>query len=174
MGRKHRADGRSHGEARHVRLYHWFLESPAWCSLKAIDQALYLKLCQRYNGGNNGRLGLSVRDAGEALHVSKNTASRAFQTLEDRGFIEPIRRGHFDRKKRHASEWRLTEYKCDVTGEDASKRFMRWGREEKPGPSGGTVGPSDGTPALKKGSFEARNHPHSPPRGTDSASREDQ
>ena len=134
-----------------MRLYYWLLESPAWRSLTAVERALYLELCQRYNGVNNGRLGLSVRDAGEAVHVSKNTAARALRRLEKRGFVETVRRGHFDRKKRHASEWRLTEYKCDVTGAPPSKIFMRWGREGKAGPSGGTVGPSDGTPTLKTG-----------------------
>jgi AraC-like DNA-binding protein len=160
--RGHDATGRTKGEQRHLRLYHWFTGSPAWRALKPVERTLYVELCQRYNGSNNGRLGLSVRDAAEALHVSKSTAARAFRTLVERGFIDTVRRGHFDRKKRHASEWRLTEHKCDVTGEVASKRFMRWSREEKAGPSGGTVGPSDGTPALKKGSCEARNHPHSP------------
>ena len=167
--RRHDATGRTRGEQRHVRLYYWLLESPAWRSLNSIERALYLELCQRYNGANNGRLGLSVRDAGEAIGVSKNTAARALQTLVERGFIEMIRKGHFDRKVRHASEWRLTALGCDVTGELASKVFMRWGRKEKAGPSDGTDGPTGGTARPPIAPQETRKQAHGPSHGTDTA-----
>ena len=59
------------------------------------------------------------------------TAQRAFAELQDRGFIELVTKGAFSRKAPHASEWRLTFNTCDVTGELASKAFMRWGREKQ-------------------------------------------
>jgi hypothetical protein len=31
----------------------------------------------------------------------------------------------------HATEWRLTWWSCDVTGELPSKWFMSWGREKQ-------------------------------------------
>lgn len=31
----------------------------------------------------------------------------------------------------HATEWRLTWWACDVTGELSSKKFMSWGREKR-------------------------------------------
>jgi hypothetical protein len=40
-------------------------------------------------------------------------------------------KGAFSRKAPHASEWRLTWWGCDVTGELPSKKFMRWGREKQ-------------------------------------------
>ena len=164
--RRQNATGRSSAVARHVRLYHWLLDSPAWKSLPPVERALYIELCQRFNGMNNGRIGLSVRNAGEALGVSKNSASRAFKTLVDHGFIEVTRKGHFDRKLRHASEWRLTEHPCDVTGELATKAFMRWGREEKTGPSHGTVGPSHGTAISNPGHPAGEEHGVGPLRET--------
>jgi hypothetical protein len=42
-----------------------------------------------------------------------------------------VTKGAFSRKSPHASEWRLTFNSCDVTGELASKAFMRWGREKQ-------------------------------------------
>jgi hypothetical protein len=42
-----------------------------------------------------------------------------------------VTQGAFSRKSPHASEWRLTFNTCDVTGELASKAFMRWGRDIK-------------------------------------------
>jgi hypothetical protein len=35
-------------------------------------------------------------------------------------------RGAFSLKKRHATEWRLTEFPCDVTHAIPTKDFMRW------------------------------------------------
>ena len=45
--------------------------------------------------------------------------------LQDRGFIVATTKGHFDRK-RHATRWRLTEFKCDLTGQPASRDFEAW------------------------------------------------
>ena len=53
---------------------------------------------------------------------------RALNTLEQRGFIAVTRKGHFARKEgsRAATEWRLTQFSCDVTGAMATKEFARW------------------------------------------------
>ena len=42
-----------------------------------------------------------------------------------------MKRGAFSLKQKHATEWRLTEFPCDVTNDIASKDFMRW----KPAPA---------------------------------------
>ena len=116
MPRTHNATGRRKGEARHVRLYHHLLTSPAWQSLSPDARCAYIELKFIYNGGNNGRIGLSARRLGACIHVSKNTAARALGELQEKGFIECATPGAFHRKVRHATEWRLTEEKCDVSG----------------------------------------------------------
>jgi hypothetical protein len=127
--RKPNRKGRSDGTAHHVRLYDWMTNSPAWRSLMATDRALYCELARRYHGNNNGQIHFSLREASAALHVGKATALRAFRNLEERGFICVARRGGFNMKGRHATEWRLTEFPT-ITGngaaKDASKEFMRW------------------------------------------------
>ena len=40
-------------------------------------------------------------------------------------------KGAFSRKAPHASEWRLTWWTCDVTGERPVEKFMSWGREKQ-------------------------------------------
>jgi hypothetical protein len=80
------------GPGRHVRLYHWLLESPAWKSLEPGPRALLIEVLQRLNGQNNGYVSLSVREAAERLHVNKDTAAKWFIELEEKGFL------------RHASE----------------------------------------------------------------------
>jgi hypothetical protein len=146
MPRRHNHKGRSTTE-RFVSLHHHMLRSPAWRSLSSVARCVFLELAAIYNGGNNGFIALSTRDAAKHVRCSKDTAARALVELTERGFIVCCSRGHFDRKSPHASEYRLTLYTCDRTGEKASKAFMHW-QAGKPksvaGPMGGTAGPTSG------------------------------
>jgi DNA-binding transcriptional regulator YhcF (GntR family) len=118
-------------DAPHVRLYGWLLNSPAYLSLSCPARALLVEVTRLYNGRNNGQIGLSVRRASERCNIARGTAQRAFAELQERQFIEIVTKGAFSRKSPHASEWRLTFVACNVTGELASKAFMRWGREKQ-------------------------------------------
>ena len=128
---RHNNTGRSKGEPRHVRLYHWMMETAAWQSLNATQRAIYLEMVARYAGpgSNNGKLPYSVREAAESLGIGKTTAADALAVLEQRGFVVPMTKGAFSRKVRHATEWRLTEFPCDVTHALPSKEFARWSPE---------------------------------------------
>jgi hypothetical protein len=147
MPRRHNHKGRSTTE-RFVSLPHYMLRSPAWRSLSPVGRCIFLELAAIYNGGNNGHLALSTRNAAEQVHCSKDTAARALTELIVKGFIECCSRGHFDRKSPHASEYRLALYSCDRTGQRASKAFMNW-RDDQPksvaGPMGRTAGLTTGT-----------------------------
>ena len=59
------------------------------------------------------------------------------RVLEDAGFIETVKVGKYTRKEeeRLASEYRLTDHRCDVTGELPSRRYNpqhRWKPGEAP------------------------------------------
>ncbi len=147
MPKRHNQKGRSTTE-RFVSLPHYMLGSQAWRSLSPVARSVFIELAAIYNGSNNGRLALSVRDAAEWVCCSKTTAGRAFAELTDKGFIDLCSRGHFDRKTPHAAEYRLTMHPCDRSSDRASKRFMSWRPDETKsvaGPSSGTAGPSGGT-----------------------------
>jgi hypothetical protein len=120
-------------DAPHVRLYRWMLDSEAYLSLSCPARAVLVEIVRCYDGLNNGRIGLSVRRAAERCNIARGTAGRAFVKLQERGFIELVTKGAFSLKSPHASEWRLTWWKCDVTGEPPSKQFMSW-RSEKQNP----------------------------------------
>ncbi len=130
--RRHDAKGRSNREARHVRLYHWLMDTPAWASLDCVARCVYVELARRYGGedatgkGCNGHIPCSLLELAKALHVSKATAMRALDKLEVRGFIVMTKQGAFNVKMRHSTEWRLTEFPC--AGELATKDFARWGK----------------------------------------------
>ncbi len=147
MPRGHNHKGRSTTE-RFVSLPHHMLRSLAWRSLSPVARCIFLELAAIYNGGNNGFIALSTRDAAKHVRCSKDTAARAFFELTEKGFIVCCSRGHFDRKSPHASEYRLTLHSCNRTGEKASKAFMHWRLDEAKsvaGPMGGTAGPTSGT-----------------------------
>jgi hypothetical protein len=114
--------------SRFVKLEHWLMNTEAWRSLDTVARCAYIELSRRYAGpgSNNGRIPYSLLEMAKALHVSKATAMRAMQRLQDVGFIVLMKRGGFNVKVRHATEWRLTEYMCDVTGALATKEFSRW------------------------------------------------
>ena len=163
--------GRSDKAPRHVRIYHWVMETAAWQSLEVVDRALYLELLARYGGPgtNNGALPYSVREAAEALHIGKSTASQSFRRLEDRGFIASAQKGGFNCKIRHSTEWRLTEFPCDVgipdqgirAGDLPTKDFVRWSHqkqntvpiENRTVPQSGQYGTSARTMILKKAAY---------------------
>jgi hypothetical protein len=111
---------------RYLMMNQYLLGSAAWKSLNATARAVYVHMAMKYYGSNNGRIGYSVRAATEELKIGLATVSRALADLQDRGFIVLMKRGAFSLKVRHASEWRLTDLVCNVTGDLPTKDFMRW------------------------------------------------
>lgn len=110
---------------RYIRLTHRMMQTNAWRSLDGNARAIYLELAMLYRGNNNGSIGFSAREAARSIQVSKATAARALTVLQDRGFLVATTKGRFD-LNRHATEWRLTEFKCDLTGQPASREFENW------------------------------------------------
>jgi hypothetical protein len=126
------SSSRKNKSPRHVRVYHHMLRSDAWQSLCANARAIYIEISARYAGTNNGRIPYSCREAAKALGIGQATAIRAIWKLEDRGFIVATKKGAFSLKLKHATEWRLTEFSCDITNDFATKDFMRWRPETAP------------------------------------------
>jgi len=114
-------------DVQHVRLHHYLLKTSAWLGLSTAARAVYIQTALRYNGSNNGRIAFSGRDAASECNLARDTARRAFKELVDAGFLEETRHGGLIRKTRIASEWRLTAYKCDLTGSLSSNAFMTRG-----------------------------------------------
>src|SRR4051794_28161691 len=148
------ARGRKIKMLRHVRLYHWLMQTEAWQSLRALERAIYIEIAARYagDGSNNGRIGYSIREAASTFRVGKSTAARALQALQDRGFIVARKKGAFSLKNRHSTEWRLTEFGCDLTSALPTKEFARWLPEnQKPVPAGTCTVPERGPRGTCRG-----------------------
>jgi hypothetical protein len=112
---------------RYFQLHHYMLKTDAWRALSAPARAVYVQIGSRYNGANNGKLAFSVRDGAAECNLAINTAMRALHDLVELGFIEETRHGSLSKKTRVASEWRLTAFKCDLTGSLKTCTFMHRG-----------------------------------------------
>ena len=97
--------GRSE-EGQYVNMPYALITSLAWRSLSGAAVKVWFELSARYNGGNNGTLHLSMKEASEALGMGKATVHRAFKELEGKGFIALVAQGHWYSRRAH--EWRLT------------------------------------------------------------------
>lgn len=106
---KGRADG---ARTRFVRLDFKILESAAYRALSPNARALLTELAMLENGKNNGTLFLSVRDATDRIGLADaHAAGRAFDELEELGFIACTVEAHFAVKASNGSRaraWRLT------------------------------------------------------------------
>jgi hypothetical protein len=160
-----RRKGVSSKEARHVRLYHWVLQTEAWRDLDPVAHDVYVLIASRYvgPGSNNGRIPYSLLELSQTLHISKQTAMRALQRLQDHGFIVQEMRGSFSRKLRHASEWRLTEFSSDIENRPATKEFAAWKKTKASSLSSpGRVLAWNQAGAVKEQSLNGT-HPHGSP-----------
>ncbi len=104
--------GRSDKTARFSMMPHRVLESAAYSSLDVVARSLLAELLMIFNGGNNGSLHLSARDATARLGLSDfRPVQRAFADLQDRGFVELTRASHFSVKAAEGSRarcWRIS------------------------------------------------------------------
>ena len=121
------------------------LSLPARCAL--------IELLDRYNGINNGMIGLSVRTLADALNCSQATATRALRELDDSRLAVAMTPG-FWRGKR-ATEWRIAFYRCDKTGELPNKSWPP--REVHQGSAKGSPGKRNGCSQVHLESPNAEN-----------------
>ncbi len=133
-----------------IMLPKWVTLTAAWRHLDPPAVALYLVLRSRFNGHNNGTIGLGCREAASLTNVGPDTANRAFRKLTEMGFIEAATKGGFSQNGRRATEWLLTELPDDRTGHKATKAFASWVPENsKASPISRTHSPSHRTQTAK-------------------------
>jgi len=159
----------------YIKLRYDMLEHPAFETLSSGAFKLVIYVRKRFNGRNNGQIAFSVREAAGLLRCSKDTAGRYFKELVDHRLLEPIVKGDFDWKVKHATTWRVTfEH---MNGRAGTNDFTHF----KPAPDGPTTRTEPTGPNLKHGPITGPNgptrgtarsdqrdkpHPHGPTRGT--------
>jgi hypothetical protein len=123
-GRRVTADGRSEPDKKYVQWNRWMYATAAFASLDPFEVRLLFELYALYNGFNNGRLYLSLRQAALRCKMSKDKAGSSFHTLQERGFIRSRADEPSNFVLREARCWILTEH--EFAGRAATKEFMNW------------------------------------------------
>ncbi|WP_288901665.1 hypothetical protein [uncultured Sneathiella sp.] len=130
MGKPRKAGVNQKGRNKHeqfVPLPYRMLDSDAWTSLRPASVKVWTELRRGFNGRNNGEILLPYAKAGKKLNMASATIKRALTELEEKGFIEMVKPGHWYGRK--ATEWRVTDqaYKGNI----ATNEWRQW----KPGMS---------------------------------------
>jgi hypothetical protein len=107
--------GTRRSSRRFLSLFTNVKRSRAYHGLSCVARALLFEVIDRFNGCNNGMIGLGCREASHELNCGKSTAARAMHELDDAGLARPTKVGAWRGKQ--ATEWRLMFLRCDKTGE---------------------------------------------------------
>lgn len=121
-----RSNKKKAGEGQYAPFPYALLKSAAWRSLSGSAVKLFLELHTRFNGSNNGNLRLSYAEAAEALGMGKATVQRAFQDLQEKGFVVLTQEGNWYHRQAH--QWRITIKPVQrVKGKEAATNdWRRW------------------------------------------------
>ena len=98
---------------------------PAWKALSPSAVKVYIAVCTRYYGHNNGQIGFSIRQGAEELGMAIGTVRKSLKELESKGFLKCQMKGSFGYKKSHSSEWEITDWPLR-TGKPATREFTKW------------------------------------------------
>ena len=98
------------------------VQSQAWRSLSGAAVKVWIELRARFNGGNNGRLTLSLDEASRLLKLGKATVARALAELQEKGFLAMKQRGQW--YGRLATKWAVTDKPVD--GAVATRAWKHW------------------------------------------------
>ena len=66
--------------------------------LSSSAKTVLLLFIRRYNGMNNGEIGVGIAEGAKLCNLSKNTFSKASHELIDKGFIKVNKKGMFTYK----------------------------------------------------------------------------
>jgi len=106
------------------------METAAWRNLSVYAQALYPWIKLEWHGpkaNNNGKIRFSLRQAAEAVGMSKKSAGKAFHELQSHGFLvmrEPANLGVSGDAQSPA--WEITEIAMPGDGTRPQNLFRDW------------------------------------------------
>ncbi|WP_299898976.1 helix-turn-helix domain-containing protein [uncultured Ruegeria sp.] len=130
MSRRRSPKGKRSDDGQYVPLPYAMIKSPAWRALSGPAVKLWLELHSRYNGGNNGKVFLSMNEAAEILGLGKATVQRAFEDLQNKGFLVLEQEGNWYHRRAH--EWRLTTKATQTrSGKKAATNDWRFWQSKK-------------------------------------------
>lgn len=109
-------------EEQYKKLRHQMLASDAWRALSGSAIKVYLEICRRFNGRNNGQIHFSQAEGARLLFMSKSTVKRSLSKLCELGFIKYASQGSF--YGRMAATFILTDK--SLKGMHPTNEWLRW------------------------------------------------
>ena len=123
FARKAKRKGQYEGvEEQYKKLTHHMLRSDAWRALSGTAIKVYLEICYRYNGRNNGQIHMSQAEAARLLYLGKSSVKRALIRLVELGFIRYAHKGSF--YGRMAATFILTDK--SYKGHHPTNEWLQW------------------------------------------------
>lgn len=92
----------------YVKIDHALIDSEAWLHLSPHAFKLLVAIWRQHNGKNNGQIPFSRDQACAVLKCTTRIARRAFEELQEKGFIRLRRDSGFNQKSTVAREWEIT------------------------------------------------------------------
>ncbi len=120
-GRRSNPTGRSF-ERQYTSLPYNMTGSRAWQSLSGNAIMVLIALKCKFNGSNNGKLSLPYAATCKQLGIGRATLKRAFDELQDKGFIRLIKQGRW--YGRMAAEWATTDK--HYNGNSPTNEWKTW------------------------------------------------
>jgi hypothetical protein len=133
----------------HARIYQSWLDLPAWRTLSPHAKCLLTELLARYRPKEPNQFEISDRVASRLIGCARNTARKALEELEDRGWIAVLHVGRITGPRTaRASVYALTCYAISAS-EPALKTYLGWQphpvQRLKTGPSTAHIRPLNGS-----------------------------
>jgi hypothetical protein len=100
---------------RFIQIFSNIKRSAAYHGASLGARCALIELLDKYTGCNNGMLSMGVRELADRLNCSQRGACNFLHELDDAGLAHPTKVGAWRGKQ--ATQWRLTFYRCDLTGE---------------------------------------------------------
>ena len=81
-----------------IKITHQMFDNINYIKLSSSAKTVLLLFIRRYNGMNNGEIGVGIAEGAKLCNLSKNTFSKASHELIDKGFIKVKTKGMFTYK----------------------------------------------------------------------------
>lgn len=107
---RHKHPGKPHKrkEGQYIGLPYTMINRPSFKALKPDAVRILIEMHLGFHGVNNGKIGFSYQKAQECLHSGSARAKRAFNQLQEHGFLVCLAQSSFNMKTKKAREWEIT------------------------------------------------------------------
>ena len=110
----------------HMAIPYMVWDSEAMKDCDPAARSVFLEILRRFNGFNNGKIPMSVRELSNKLSISIGTANKKIHRLVEVGLIRITKNSGFNVKGRTSREFEITFHPLD--NKSAKNTFKEWNK----------------------------------------------